>query len=137
MKAYQAPSHDISDETREAMILAKTPRKKLIVHEMNATDSNSKHHKTVNESRRRKMAADPEGWKKQRAVWDKNYKARHAPEIAVRNHARYAANRESELARAHDLYEANPMPKLTAALRRYRRIKSKLPPGQVEFPIAV
>jgi hypothetical protein len=83
-------------------------------------------------ARRRKIiASDPEGWARQRAVWDAKYQTNHAEGIRDR----YVANRDSQLARAKARYAENPVPIIKAAQRRYARLKSKLPHGQVEFPL--
>lgn len=87
------------------------------------------------ENRSKRQALDPEAFKRQRAIHDRTYQETHATEIQKRGQAGYVANRDSRLAQAKVRYARNPIPILKAALRRYRREKSKLLPGQAEFPL--
>jgi hypothetical protein len=91
--------------------------------------------KAISDARRKRQARDPEAFKLQRAVHDQKYQQTHVGEIRARGRARYQKDRDRQLARANARYAVAPVPILQAALRRYYRLKSKLPPGQTEFPI--
>jgi hypothetical protein len=86
------------------------------------------------EARRKRQALDPQSSKRQRAKWDRKYQETHADEIRQRSKNRYAANPEPQRISANARYAKNPVPILKAALRRYYRLKFKLPLGQTEFP---
>ena len=91
--------------------------------------------KAISEARRKRQARDPEAFKRQRAVHDQKYQQTHVGEIRARGRARYQKDKDRQLARANARYAVAPVPILQAALRRYYREKSKLPPGQTEMPL--